>query len=142
MTLQRTFLPAAGPLAIVAILVGSAWSAAAEGQTLRALRQPATPIAVGAAAANDTVAPIEGTGRVVFRNDAGEQHAARVRPRRRQRRRLPHRWPDRRALPPGPVRLAAGAEMECTVQPGSYRYSAYTQRSGAVEQHKSKLRVR
>ena len=43
---------------------------------------------------------------------------------------------------PGQYVLAAGAEMECTVQPGSYRYSAYTQRSGAVEQHKSKLRVR
>lgn len=38
--------------------------------------------------------------------------------------------------------LRGGAELSCTVRPGSYRYTTLTQRGGGVQMTRSTLRVR
>lgn len=43
---------------------------------------------------------------------------------------------------PGQYVLAAGAEMDCTLREGSYRYEAYTQQGGAIEATEARLRIR
>ncbi len=133
----RTVLPIFALAALALLLLALAGPVAAESAQPPPLA-PATLVAL--AAPDDT--QMDRGDEVVFAN--GGATAARIVFSRKQDTALGCQPDGRRTVRsrPGQYLLEAGAELTCAPQRGSYRYSIYSQRNGAVREEQARLSVR
>lgn len=124
------------PLAL-ALLLGAAH---AHAEAAQPPADEATLVRLGAGEVAD--AEVRTDGRVRFRNEV--EAPTRVVFERGAADALACRTDGLRAIRsrPGQYVIAAGAELDCTVREGSYRFATYTQRDGAIASAEARLRIR
>ncbi len=143
MTSSRRILRVTGPIFALAAFAGIALALAPPAAAESAVAPPLAPASLDLAAPDGAGdAELERGVEVVFTNEGVA--AARIVFARRDAARLGCRPDGRRAVRsrPGQFMLEAGAELTCAPRRGTFEYTAYVQRDGAVREERGRVRVR